>query len=214
MITVPSTDLHGILSDALLFASPDKEDLERRCVQLRWDGDQLHACATDAVRVAVSSWSRDDPPDSDVQGTLGVELGGADGPWHILLAYDDVKHLLGAAKPVKGLEYVPLFLDVTGRVLSVKRAKESRVPGFALSYDGLPTPFPDLRFVVVQALGRAEPAKEIWLNMVLAADFGKVRQRGGAAKWTFAGPDRPAVVEIGERFVGAIQPVRSGNGAG
>ncbi len=209
-ITVPSADLCGILADTQHFITPDKEDTEHRVVNLRWDGVLLHASATDGIRAAVSSWHPDDEPEKDVQDTLGVELGGADEPWDITLTIDDVKHLLGVAKPVKGLEYLPLALDCDGGILSVKRAKQSRVPGFSLAYDGVGGPYPDQRFVVVEALGRVEPTKEFWVNAVLMADFGRVRQRGGCAKWTFT--DKAAVVEIGERFAGLIAPVRSGSG--
>lgn len=215
MLTITTADLAGCIADALNFISPDKEDDQRRVVHLRWDADHdlFHASATDAIRVAISSWSPDDKPEQDVQHELGVELG-SDGPsWEFVLTADDAAHLLKTIKPVKGLEYVPLFLDCDGALLGVTRSKEARVPGFALSYDSAGTPFPDLRTVVVEALGRAEPVKEIWWNQALAMDFGKVRQRGNAAKWTFAGSDKPAVVEIGERFVGALMPVRTGDEA-
>ncbi len=211
MITVPTADLHGILSDTVQFISPDKDDDEGRCVHLQWDGAMLHASASDTIRSAISSWHPSDEPEKDVQDALGVELGGADDPWHVVLGVDDVAHLLATAKPVKNLEYVPLILDYAGGVLSVKRAKQARVPGFSIAYDGRPYVFADLRVAIVEALGRVEPVKEIWFNGPLMSSFGKVRQRGAPAKWTFAGPDRPAVVEIGERFVGAIQPVRQGS---
>ncbi len=213
MLTIPSADLAGCIADALHFISPDKEDAEHRCVHLRWDGRLFHASATDLLRVAVSSWSPEDQPDKDVQDPLGVELGSVDDPWEFLLSADDAAHLLKAAKPIKDLEYLPLFVDVDGSVMSVKRSKQHRVPGFALSYDGLPYGFADLRVFVANAMGAAEPVKEWGVNMLLAMDFGRVRQRGGGAKWTFAGADRPAVVEIGHRFVGAIQPIRLGEAA-
>lgn len=41
----------------------------------------------------------------------------------------------------------------------------------------------------------------------LLADFGKVRPRG-PLRLTFAGEHKPTLVAIGERFVGAIQPVK------
>lgn len=210
-LTIPSNDLVGCIADALNFISPDKEDLERRVVHLRWDGELFHASATDGLRVAVSSWSADDPPERDEQHELGVELGSDDPPWEFLLSSDDATHLVKTAKPVKGLEHVALVIDHDGEVLGVKRSKQARVPGFALAYDAQPYAYPDLRRFVVAALEDAEPVKEISLNMALVVDFGKVRQRGHAARWTFAGTEKPAVVEIGPRFVGAIQPVRVGD---
>lgn len=209
-LTIPTSDLVGCVADALNFISPDREDVERRVVHLRWDGALFHASATDSIRVAVSSWSPDDPPEQDEQHELGVELGSDDGPWEFLLSSDDATHLVKTAKPVKGLEHVPLYVEYDGEVLGVKRAKQSRVPGFTLSYDAQPYVFPDLRKFVVDAMANAEPVKEIALSMALLKGFAEVRQRGAAARWTFAGTERPAVVEIGNRFIGAIQPARAG----
>jgi hypothetical protein len=208
-LTIPTADLVGCIADAMHFISPDKEDVERRCVHLRWDGHLFHASALDGIRCAVSSWSPDDQPDKDVQDALEVQLGGGD-PFEFLLAADDAKHLLDTAKPIKNLEYVPLFLDHDDAALRVRRAKQTRVPGFALTYDSQPSGFPDVREFVVRAMGRVDDVKEVWFNAALLADFGKVRQRGHAAKFTFGGADSPTVIEIGDRFVGAIQPVRVG----
>jgi hypothetical protein len=212
MLTIPTSDLLGILGDALPFISPDKDDIERRCIDLRWDGTMLHAGATDVTRVVVSSWHPEDDPDHDTQLQFGVVLG-EDRPttWQILLSADDVGHLLKTAKPVKGLEQTLLTLVYAdGPVLEVARAKQARLPGIQLAYDGLNFAFPDLRQALVEAASRAEAVKEIAWNGELMADFGRVRQRGGPARWTFSGPQHPAVVEIGTRFVGSIQPVPEG----
>lgn len=209
MLTIPTTDLLGCIGDCLPFISPDKDDVERRCIQLRWDGDTFHASATDGIRAVVSSWNPDDDVDEDVQFEIGTTLGeDTPGEWQFLLSADDAAHLLKTAKPVKGLEYVPLFVELDMTLLKVRRAKQARLPGFTITYDGLDFPFPDLRGYVVEAAGRVEPVKEIAFNAVLVADFGKVRQRGNPARWTFGGDRHPAVVEIGDRFVGVIQPVR------
>lgn len=208
MLTIPTTDLLGCIGDCMPFITPDKDDVAMRVVHLRWDGDLFHASATDGIRAVVSSWSPDDKPDDDVQGELGVDLGDDNGPWEFLLSADDAAHLLKAAKPVKGFEYTPLFVEVDGDLLRVRRAKEARLPGFVITYDRAGDAFPDVRQYVVDAAGKAEPVKEIAWNASLMADFGKVRQRGHAARWTFSGDRSPAVVEIGERFVGALMPVR------
>jgi hypothetical protein len=207
---IPTADLIGTIGDAKVFISSDKEDVERRCVHLHWTGDLWHASAIDGIRAAVSSWSPDDQPEKDVQGELGFVWGGGD-PFEIILSIDDAEHLLAAAKPVKGLEYVPLVLDCDGFQLTVKRAKQTRLPGFTLGYDGMAHAFPDVRAILVEAMAKAEPVKEMWFNLKYLATFAEVRQRGGPAKYTFAGPNHLAVMEIGQRFVGAIMPVRIGD---
>ncbi len=209
MLTISTIDLLGCIADALPFIPADKDDTTLRCVQLRWDGERLHVSATDHYRVAISSWDPDDTPDEDVQYEIGTTLGeDGDGTWEFLLTADDAAHLLKTAKPSKGHEYAPLFVTFDGPLLKVRRDREAQVPGFTLTYEGLSHEYPDLRGYVVEAAGKAEPVKEISWNAVYMADFGRVRQRGGAARWTFSGDRSPAVVEIGERFIGALMPVR------
>lgn len=210
MLTIPTSDLVGCIADTLHFVSPDKDD-PLHSVHLRWDGRQFHATATDTIRAAISSWSPDDQPEKDVQHELGVELGSADDPWTFVLAVDDATHLLATAKPIKKLEYLPLYVECDGTQLQVRRARQARVPGFALTYDAEPHTYPDVREVVVGAAAFTEPVKEIWYNAALLADFGKVRQRGHAAKLTFGGTTKTTIIEIGERFIGLIQPVRTGD---
>jgi hypothetical protein len=212
-LTIPTVDLLGCIGDALPFIDPDKDVTERRCVHLRWDGALFHVSATDGIRAAISSWSPDDTPDEDVQYEIGTTLGeDGDATWEFLLTADDASHLLKTAKPSKGHEYAPLYVTFDGPLLKVRRDREAQVPGFTLTYEGLDHTFPDLRGYVVEAAGKAEPVKEIAWNAVYMADFGKVRQRGGAARWTFSGDRSPAVVEIGVRFVGALMPVRPAEG--
>lgn len=98
MITIPTAELVGILCDAIPFISADKDDVERRVVELRWDGSMLHASALDGFRAVVSSWHPDDDPCRPVEYPLGTDLGGDDKPWDVLLEADDVKHLIDTAK--------------------------------------------------------------------------------------------------------------------
>ncbi len=211
MLTISTADLLGILGDVIPFISPDKDDIQRRCVHLRWDGTMLHASATDQLRIAVSSWHPDDDPDHDVQPQIGV-VPGEDHPttWRALLSADDVNHLLKSAKPIKGLEDAPIFVTVDEATVVVERHKQPRLPGMRLTFDCLEHDFPDLRASLVEAAGHAEPVKEIAWNAVLMAAFAQVRQRGHAARWTFTGDRHPAVVEIGNRFVGSITTISDG----
>lgn len=210
-ITIPTAELVGILCDAISFISADKDDVERRVVELRWDGSMLHASALDGFRAVVSSWHPDDDPCRPVEYPLGTDLGGPDAPWDVVLEADDVKHLIDTAKTRKGQEYVPVVVDADPPVLAVTRAKLHRlVPGFKVSYDGTSSQFPNVREMIVTAAGDVEATKELWFNPCLMADFAKVRQRGGPMKLTLAGPLHPAIVEIGTRFIGLIQPVRNG----
>ena len=208
MLTIHTVDLVGCISDVLPFVTPDKDDTDRRAVHLRWDGELFHASAYSGWHSGISSWSPDDPPERDVQDELEVELGSDDAPWEFVLSVDDAKHLLKTAKPAKGLEYVPLFVEHDGQFLHVKRAKQSRVPGFSLAYDALDAEFPDLRQLVAAAGNHVEDVKEAGFNAQFLAAFAAVRQRGSYPKFTFGGAQHPTIVEIGNRFVGLIQPVR------
>lgn len=209
MLTIPTADLRGVISDVLPFAGPD--DLpDLHIVQLVWDGDMLHACAYDTIRAAVSSWHPTDRPEKDVQEDLFASLGSGDEPWMVLLDAGDAADLLAAFKPKKGYEYVPLHVDWHNGLLKVRRDRAARLPGAQIELEGQEHTFPDLRVQVAEAGELVEKVDEIAFNVEYLAALAKVRQRGGAATFTFGGSTRPTIVTIGERFTAAISPVRTG----
>jgi hypothetical protein len=210
VITIPTGDLCGILADCIPFASPDDDIPILNAVRLEWDGAQLHAMSTDRFRVAWSTWQPDDDPDTegDQQEDLFTTWGGADVPWHIYLPLADAKDIVSNFKLKPKERGCPLQVDHADGQLKVDRSRMTGhsalrmvVAGVVLDSDGL-----DIRRYFADH-ATAKPVRAVAYTPKLLADFGKVRPRG-ALKLTFTGEHAVTLVEIGERFVGAIQPVK------
>lgn len=208
MITIPTTELVGLLTDTIPFALDNPEWPEMCCVRLHWDGELLHTQAHDGTHLAWSSWHPGDAPDRDAQESLTEPWGGGDDPWSVVVALADAKYTVKSFK-LKGTQaYTPL--RVTGETgdLRVERVKARGVPGVATTIDLAEVEFPDLPAVIAKA-GGSKAVDSIAFIADSLAHFAQVRPRG-PMEVMFTGPDSPAVVTIGPRFVGAIQPTRLG----
>lgn len=213
-ITIPTGDLCGILADCVPFAYPLDELPVINAVRLEWDGNQLHAMATDRYRVAWSTWDPADEPDAegDQQDDLFTRWGSDDSAWTLLIPLPDVKDLISNFKLKPKESGCPLtvdrHVDVAGPQLVVDR---SRLTGHSalrmvIVGDKADAEYPDLRKLLADN-SSAKPVRAISYTPRLLADFGKVRPRG-PMRMTFTGDRGLTHVEIGDRFVGAIQPVK------
>jgi len=213
MITIATGDLVGILSDVIPMASVEETLPQLNVVRLEWDGKQLHAQATDRYRLAWSTWDPADPPEQEYQPALDTEWGGTDDPWALSIGLDDAKHLVKTYK-LTGKEgyYAPVTVELTGTAVKVIRSRDtghSAITTVAPDRSKIDIGvFPDLRKLLSE-LDVAKPTKELDLNAKYLADFAKVRPRG-PMHMTMTGPAKTVHISIGERFVGAIQPVRVG----
>ncbi|GGM53709.1 hypothetical protein ACFFX1_54720 [Dactylosporangium sucinum] len=208
-LTISTADFLGLLGDTIPFAFDDDDLPAINSINLVWDGDKLHTQATDRFRMAWSSWHPDDDPERDVQGDIFNQPGSGDDPWQILIPVDDAGHLVKTYKlPVKE-SFAPLTLDVFDGKLTVKRHRDTGHPAITTVIEGRMMEFPDLR----QALANADVVSKvdgIAFTAKLLADFAKVRPRG-PFELRFTGEHSTTLVTIGERFVGAIQPVQLGD---
>jgi hypothetical protein len=215
-ISIPTGDLTGLLGDTIPFASPDKDLPSLHAIRLHWDGGQLHAQATDRLRVAWSTWDPDDDPDGDedVQDDLFTDWGGADDPWEAVLPFDDAKHLVATYKLGVKEQRVPLTVDMDVERGQIRVAR-SRETGHSAITTTVRTPlveFPNIRAYLADS-AVAGKVDSIAYTAKFVADFAKVRQRG-PLELTFTGSESPTLVTIGKRFVGAIMPVKRGAGNG
>lgn len=216
MITIPTGEFVGILSDAIPFACTDDDLPSMNCVLVEWDGDVMHAISTDSIRMAWSQWAEDDelPSGEVVQEDLLSPWGADDGdePWSILLPLADAKHLVKTYKlPVKEV-WTPLQVDVDrGAVpmrLVVERRRETGHSAIRTVVEGSTADFPKIRDVLTK-FDRLEPVTDLAYTATRLADFAKVRPRG-PMELKFTGRKTPTHVTIGTRFIGAIQPARIG----
>lgn len=206
-VSIATADLVGLLGDTIPFAATDDELPAINAINLFWDGDKLHAQATDRFRVAWASWHPDDDPERDIQGDIFNQPGSGDDPWQILIPLDDAQHLVKTYKlPVKE-SYAPLAVDVHDGQLTVKRTRDTGHPAITTVIDGLMEMFPDIAAVLAKA-DVLEKVEGIAFTAKLLADFAKVRPRG-PLELQFTGETGPVLVTIGERFVGSVMPVRT-----
>lgn len=207
MITIPTGDFTGILADVLPFAFPKPDLAELNTIRLEWDGEMLHAVATDISRAGWSMWAPDDDHDDDYQTDITTRWGGADEPWSVLLPYDDAQHLVKTYKLAAKEWHVPLTVEEDRGALLVKRSADTGHAAIRTDIRGRFVEFPDPR-EVLEARQDFKPLPALAFSPRQLADFGKVRPRGPMVMG-FTGELTRTVVRIGNRFVGSIQPVEA-----
>lgn len=211
MITIPTGDLTGILADVIPFAFPDEDIPDINCVRLEWDGGSLHALATDRYRLAISTWQPGDLDESDgVQDDLFTDWGGGDDPWSMSIALDEAKELVKVFKLGPKEWHTPLTVDYDAERWHAKvvRSRDTGHSAITVVTPDMRAEFPDLRALLAKHDG-LEAVRGLAFTAKLLADFAKVRPRG-PMDMKFTGEGGMTHVTIGERFVGAIQPVRLG----
>lgn len=213
-VTIPTGDLCGILADCLPFVHPQDDLPALNTVRVEWDGQQLHAMATDRYRLAWSTWDPADHPDAegDQQDDLFTDWGSTDDdPWTVLLPAADAKDAVAAykLKPKERLAALTLArtADAAGPQLTIDRSRLTGHSALRMVITGVQgDDYPDLRQLLADT-STAAPVHRVAYVLGRLADFGKVRPRG-PIRLTFTGEHKLTLVEIGPRFVGAIQPVR------
>lgn len=208
MICVPTSELCGVLSDAIPFASPDAELSAVNAVSLEWDGNTLHALATDRYRISWSKWSSDDDPDETAQDDMFTTWGGADGdePWTALLWLADAKEIVNIFKLPPKLGRAPLTVECEDQQVTVRRSRDTGHSAVAATFRTSDAQFPDIRKLLADSAS-VEDVSGLAFSAKFLADFAKVRPRG-PLEMRFTGSTTLAHVTIGDRYTGAIMPVR------
>lgn len=205
MITIPTSDLVGVLGDVIHFSDPDEENPITNALRLEWDGDMLHALATDRYVIGCSRWNADDAP-ADEQEALLPKWGGADNPWGITLRRSDAEDIIKNYKLGGKQGYVPVTLDCFEDRLRIKRNKVAGHSELTQDIDGSEFEFPNVR-ALLTATNLPDTIDGIGFDPKKLALFSKVRPRAHM-HMTFTGTNKPTHVSIGERFTGAIMPFR------
>lgn len=209
MITIPTSELTGLLADVAPFADPDDDIPQTHCVRLEWDGDRLHALATDRHCLGWATWHPDDDlgPGEEAQDDLFTEWGGADDPWAITLPLPDAaEHIKVFKLPAKeGRTPLTVDFDPDKRRLTVRRSRDTGHSAITIATDDpVDVEVPDLRKLLADAQRYLAP-KQVAYTARLLAGFAKVRPHGPMVLRFTEGLTH---VKIGERFTGAIMPVK------
>lgn len=212
MITIPTNDFVGTLNDVLPFASTDAELPILQCVRLEWDGKQLHALATDRYRIGWATWRPGDiEPDAEAQDDLFADWGSTDDPWQVTIPLDEARELAKVFKlPAKEGVAAPVTIDRDPSRGVVKFARSRDTGHSAITIDVPDTlmDFPDVR-ELLRKTDQLKPMTGLGFTARYLADFAKVREHG-PMRMRFTGAETLVHVTIGDRFVGAIVPVRIG----
>jgi hypothetical protein len=207
-IIVPTAEFVGLIGDVLAFAFAKPDLPHVHCVRFHWDGEMLHAAATDTLRAARSSWHPDDVDGNSDQDSLFTALGGADDPWTVIAGYPEAKELVNVYKLPAKEGRTPLTLDYNRGSLRVIRTRDTGHQAITTVVESKAVDFPDVR-KALDVEPQVEGVEAIHFVGQHLADLGSVRQRG-PLRLTFAGLRRATRVTIGERFVATLNPDRVG----
>lgn len=209
MIMIPSAELTGLLGDVVHLAHPDgKVSIPwLSCVHLSWDGEMVHTMATDRYKLGWSSWHPDDLPDGDVQDDIITTWGGDDEPWQIVIPLADARHLIKAYKVPKKLQRVPIGITVGDGLIEVLRSRDSGRSAVRVVIKGTTSEeMPDIPKLLSEH-DTSQATRTARYDADGLAAFARVRS-SSALEMTFDGKNGLTKIAIGDRFVGAIVPVR------
>jgi hypothetical protein len=219
MITMPTTELIGCLSDVLPQISDEKGALAG--VKVAWDGESLHFTTYDVHSGATIEWTPGQGAEGDMQhGPEGSEWdddinwGGDDDPWETWVWLPHAKDIVKLFKLPAKLWRFPVTLKCTAvgdliveRVDSPRGNRELRLPGDRDMLRKIPDVRAEVDKVVRLLASRQAEAK---FNHQRLGAFGSVRLHGTMVM-TFGADDAPTAVRIGSRFAGFLYPVGAKN---
>lgn len=207
MLTIPTCELVGAIQDVAPMAWDDDTLPALNVVHLELDDDHLHTMATDRYRVGWSRWTPADPPEEPEQERLDADWGWDDEPWSCSLTLADAQHLVKVfALPTKE-GWTPVTVEHGTRRLTVARSADTGHPAYTAVYETVAAQFPDIRRMLARR-STVDDIQQIAFSARYLADFGKVRPFGPLEMW-FTGRHTLCHVRIGDRFTGAIVPVRT-----
>jgi hypothetical protein len=224
VITIPTSELLGLLTDVLAF-SPVVKDDPRRGVLFEWDGENLHASAYDVLSAGRSTWMPVDGQEGEVHRTGNDAVPedfrwGSDEPaWKAFVGFDDAKDIIKAFKVASKLWWIPLSVKIspTGGRLTIERSGEFGKPAalITVAIDAETTArFPDVcaMWGALQHAEAQDPIGSIAFSPYRLAAFGTVRAHG-VLDLEFAGEDGAVSASMGGRFVGFIYPAGANRAA-
>lgn len=212
MLSIPTGELVGTLADVIPFASQHKELPMLNAVKVEWNGERLHAFATDRFVAGWSRWHPKDDPTADHeeggQDGLFDDWGSADEPWSFVIPLADAAEIVKIFKLPLKVDRHPLEVDVEYPRVTIRRRPGGSFKGITAQLDAaMGLQFPDVRKLLGEQPMSLLAGEHVCWDPLFLAKFAKVRWHG-IAHFYVDGPERLTVVEIGDRFTGAIMPIR------
>ena len=218
MLIMPTADLVGIITDVLPLApDPKDKDNPRGGVLLEWDGEALHAHATDGLSAGISTYHPDDPTDFDDDATQPVvywgDSGGDPEPrWRVFITTADAKEVVSTFKLAYKFRMVPLHVKVNlARTrLIIERTRDTGKTQHEMTVERVADAdrvFPDLRAQIDRAEGNTASVDRLAVWGHRLAAFANAGRRGPVEliPVRFA-DDELVVVRVGSRFAGYVTP--------
>jgi hypothetical protein len=215
MITIPTTELIGCLTDVLPTISDEKSSLAG--VKIAWDGESLHFTTYDVYAGATVVWTPGEGAEGEVDDDAesdDIHWGGGDAPWQVWIWLPQVKEILKLFKlPAKLWRFpVSLKCSPTGDRFTVEREDGPRIGRFLTVTSDSPmlAKVPDVRAIAMSANASREPVSLLRFSNGRIGAFGSVRPHGGMVL-AASSEDNPVGVLIGLRFVGFFYPAGAKN---
>lgn len=230
MITIPTSELIGGISDVIAFAADDKDDPQHGIV-IGWNGEELSFAATDAMTGAVSTWTPgmgDERFTDDLAGMRGtadlvealrgIQWGTFDddnnAPWKVFVSHADAKDIVKVFKLAAKFRMTPLTVEPSVSASRLIVARERQVwcnrhtMTIDASLDNL-AKFPRVEMFAQRALAREvgdqpEGPLTVTFNQLYLARLGAVRDY--PCRLVYNGEGAPTGVSVGATFVGFIYP--------
>jgi hypothetical protein len=213
MITIPTTELIGGLTDVLPHISDEKGATAG--VAIEWDGEALRFTVDDHLSGVTVTWvpgegaegsqeerEKEDAEDDD------IEWGGEDEPWRVFIWPAQAKEIVKLFKLPAKLWRFPVTLKASSPSrdrLIIEREDGPRV-GRLLMVQTDQDVLPKLRDpAAVSAYHTEEPAGSTAFAHTRIGAFGAARFHG-AMTISYGGVGNPAVVHMGTRLTGYIYP--------
>lgn len=215
-ITIPTTELVGLISDVIGFA-PAHKDASGRGVLIEWDGGHLTASAHDVLSGGESRWvpgeGEDADYDSEQDATLGVNWGSDedDRRFRVFVHLDDAKEIVKVFKLAFKYRLTPVTLEAGLGVLYVERARQPWCTAHTMRIETAGEDdvavFPRIAGMIQASTstGMQPLFDPLTYNLSRLAQFGAVRPLG-LFSLRYQGPSELSAVTIGSTFVGFIYP--------
>jgi hypothetical protein len=211
MITIPTTEMIGGLTDVLPIITDDKGSLAG--VKVEWDGGALHFSAYDVFAGGTVRWTPGEGAEGEVDDETDDDTpwGATDSetPWATWIYLDSAKEILKLFKLPAKLWRTPVTVkcSLNRDRLIVERTDSPRGERL-LSIPADPDQLrhiPDIREISMAADERLIAQEGIRFAGFRLGAFGSVRAHG-VLRMAFGPVDQPVGIQIGSRYYGFVYP--------